>query len=95
MTNWSMYRLALHVLPKSGKISVPMKSDSLSRMTAQILRKHRCVGASLCTFDVNGPTDALTFGYSHLPDTLVSPEKNCFPPSGATITMRGIRTTST
>ena len=74
MTNWSMYRLALHVLPKCGKINRPMKSDSLSRMTAQILRKHRCVGASLCTFDANGPTDTLTFGFSHLPDTLISPD---------------------
>ncbi len=74
MTNWSMYRLALHVLPECGKVNRPMKSDSLSQMIAQILRKHRCVGASLCTFDANGPTDTLTFGFSHLPDTLVSPD---------------------
>lgn len=74
MTNWSMYRLALHVLPKSGKINMPMKSAFLGRLTAHILRKHRCVGASLCTFDVNGPLNTLTFGFSHLPDTLVQPD---------------------
>ena len=74
MTNWSMYRLAVHVLPKSGRINMPMKSDFLSGLTARILRKHRCVGASLCAFDVNGPTDTLTFGFSHLPNTLVQPD---------------------
>ena len=74
MTNWSMYRLALHVLPKSGRVNMPMKNDFFSRMTEQILRKHRCVGASLCTFDVNGPRNMMTFGFSHLPDTLAQPD---------------------
>ncbi len=69
-----MYRLALHVLPKSGRINMPMKSMFLSRLTAHILRKHRCVGAALCTFDVNGPLNTMTFGFSHLPDTLVQPD---------------------
>ncbi len=74
MTNWSLYRLALHVLPKAGRINVPMDSVSLSRLIARILRKHRCVGASLCSFDENGPVNTLTFGFSHLPDTLVQPD---------------------
>ena len=43
-------------------------------MIFHILRKYRCVGASLCAFDANGPVNTLTFGFSHLPDTRVQPE---------------------
>ena len=74
MTNWSMYRLALHALPKHGKINEPTEKDLSVRLISHILRKHRCVGASLCAFDANGPQNVLTFGFSHLPDTLVQPD---------------------
>ena len=74
MTNWGLYRLALHVLPKQGKINEPAEKDLSIRSISRILRKHRCVGASLCAFDANGPQNALTFGFSHLPDAPVQPD---------------------
>ena len=74
MTNWDLYRLALHILPKHGKINVPADWDHSVRLISHILRKHRCLGASLCAFDAEGSTKTLTFGFSHLPDTLVQPD---------------------
>ncbi|MBR3742671.1 MAG: beta-lactamase family protein [Clostridia bacterium] len=77
MTNWGLYRLALHALPKHGRINEPMEKDLTVRLISHILRKYRCVGASLCSFDGNDwnrPDFALTFGYSHLPNILVQPE---------------------
>ena len=74
MTNWTLYRLALHVLPKHGKINDTMEKDLSVRLISHILRKYRCVGASFCAFDANGPHNGMTFGYSHLPNTLVQPE---------------------
>ncbi len=74
MTNWSLYRLALHVLPKHGKINEPAEKDLSVRLISHILRKHRCVGASLCCFNENGPENTLIFGFSHMPDTLVQPD---------------------
>ena len=74
MTNWSLYRLAVHILPKHGKINDSAERNLSARLISRILREHRCVGASLCVFDANGPQNALTFGFSHLPDTLVLPD---------------------
>ena len=74
MKNWGLYRLALHILPKHGKINDPMEKDLSVRLISHILRKHRCVGASFCAFDANGPQNVLTFGFSHMPDTLVQPD---------------------
>ena len=74
MTHWGLYRMALHVLPKSGKT---VSSDFLAAVTRRIehvLRAHRCVGAALCLFDERGIQNTLTFGVSHLPDAPVTPD---------------------
>ena len=71
MTNWALYRLALHAIPKSGRINDPKDRDLSTQMIASILRKHRCLGAALCAFDASGPVNTLSFGVSHLPNTPV------------------------
>ena len=74
MTHWGLYRLALHVLPKSGKTVSSDFSAAETRRIEHVLRAHRCVGAALCLFDETGVQNTLTFGLSHMPDTPVTPD---------------------
>ncbi len=71
MTHWGMYRLALHFLPKGGKIHASSFDEETAARILCILRRHRCLGAALCLFDEKGVNHALAFGVSHLPDTAV------------------------
>ena len=72
MTHWGLYRLALHILPKTGKINDSDFSEVDTKKIERILRKHRCVGAALCSFDETGVRNTLTFGVAHTPDTAVN-----------------------
>ena len=72
MTHWGLYRLALHALPKTGKVNSSNFSRADTGIIERILRKHRCVGAALCSFDGMGVRNTLTFGVSHAPDKLVN-----------------------
>ncbi len=74
MTHWGVYRLALHCLPKTGKVSASDFSADETRRIEHVLRAHRCVGAALCAFDETGIQHTLTFGAAHLPDTPVTPD---------------------
>ena len=74
MTHWGVYRLALHCLPKNGKVNASDFSAAETRRIEQVLRAHRCVGAALCAFDETGIQHTLTFGAAHLPDTPVTPD---------------------
>ncbi len=72
MTHWGLYRLALHALPKTGKVNSSNFAKTDTRIIEDVLRKHRCVGAALCSFDGMGVQNTLTFGVSHAPDRLVN-----------------------
>ena len=74
MTNWGVYRLALHCLPKNGKVSASDFSAAETKKILRVLRAHRCVGAALCLFNETGVQNTLTFGVSHMPDTPVTPD---------------------
>ena len=74
MTNWGVYRLALHCLPKTGKVSASDFSAAETKKILRVLRAHRCVGAALCLFNETGVQNTLTFGVSHMPDTPVTPD---------------------
>lgn len=62
MKNWGLYRLLLRGLPKRGRVTEGNLPDGLARAVETILRRHRAVGASLCTFDRGGVTGTLAFG---------------------------------
>lgn len=72
MTHWGLYRLALHVLPKAGRINTSTFPEETGGRIERILRKYRCVGAALCSFDETGVRATLTFGVSHEPNTPVT-----------------------
>lgn len=74
MQNWNFYRLLLHFLPKKGKITASTLAEGDARAAERTLRAFRCIGASLCLFDENGVSGALSFGVSHLPDTPAAPD---------------------
>lgn len=62
MKNWDLYRAALRVLPRRGRVT---ETDLPGRQAAALetlLRRHRCLGASLCLFDAGGVTGRLAFG---------------------------------
>ena len=69
MKNWTVYRLALKLLPKRGEIGASDLPQAQTRAAREILRKHRCVGATLCLFDETGVTGTLCFGVARRPDT--------------------------
>ena len=71
MTHWGLYRLVLHVLPKTGKLNDSNFSETESKKIERILQAHRCVGAALCAFDETGVRNTLAFGVSHAPNTAV------------------------
>ncbi|MBQ9264736.1 MAG: beta-lactamase family protein [Clostridia bacterium] len=62
MKNWSVYRLLLDFVPTNGQVNETTFPQPLARQIQHILRRHRCVGASLCTFDAGGVTGTLAFG---------------------------------
>lgn len=57
---WPLYRAVLHFLPKHGKINESTLEKA--REAEGILRRHRCLGATVCTFDASGVTGLLSFG---------------------------------
>ncbi|MBR6186240.1 MAG: beta-lactamase family protein [Clostridia bacterium] len=69
MKHWGLYRLALRLIPPRGALNGSTLPGGDTRSVLRILRKHRCLGASLCVFDERGVSGVLTFGFSHLPDT--------------------------
>ena len=71
MTHWGLYRLVLHVLPKTGKLNDSNFSETERKKIERILQAHRCVGAALCAFDETGVRNTLAFGVSHAPNTAV------------------------
>lgn len=62
MKNWGLYRLALHLLPKGGRVRESTLGADATGKAEGILRKYRCVGASLCVFDADGIAGSLSFG---------------------------------
>lgn len=71
MKHWGLYRLALRLLPAGGGLNETDLTERDASAMARILKKHRCLGASLCVFDGEGLLSALTYGCAHLPDTKV------------------------
>ncbi|MBR1586344.1 MAG: beta-lactamase family protein [Clostridia bacterium] len=67
MKNWGLYRLLVRFLPARGS-AVPSDLPARDRDAVEaILRRFRCVGATVCLFDAAGVTGTLSFGVSHLP----------------------------
>ena len=62
MKNWDFYRLALHFLPKQGRMNESTFPAEQTHMAEKILRRHRCVGATVCLFSARGMEQALSFG---------------------------------
>ncbi|MBE5786673.1 MAG: beta-lactamase family protein [Clostridiales bacterium] len=62
MKNWQMYRLILRFLPSKGCINASNLSPSDQAAAERMLRRHRCVGATLCIFDETGVTEEMAFG---------------------------------
>ncbi len=62
MKNWSLYRAALRFLPRRGRTTETDLPASRADALEKILRRHRCLGASLCLFDGSGVTGFLSFG---------------------------------
>lgn len=57
---WPLYRLLLHLIPKKGKLHTSGLAHA--KEAEKILRKHRCLGGTICTFDAEGVTGTLSFG---------------------------------
>lgn len=64
MKNWTVYRGLLHLLPARGQVNESTFSDAETRKAERILRRYRCVGATLCLFNENGMEKALSFGFA-------------------------------
>ncbi len=59
---WPIYRKALALMPKHGKLN---DGDIEKKREAEkILRKHRCIGATFCTFDGERVTGIGAFGHA-------------------------------
>lgn len=58
---WPAYRIALAMLPSNGKITV---SGPKAGEAQRILRRHRCLGATICLFDGAGARHVLAYGES-------------------------------
>ncbi|MBQ9942841.1 MAG: beta-lactamase family protein [Clostridia bacterium] len=57
---WPVYRLILQLMPKKGKLQTTGLAHA--KEAEKILRKHRCLGGTLCTFDAEGVTGIVSFG---------------------------------
>lgn len=62
MEHWSLYRLALPLLPVRGRLNASSLPPAMGRDLSRILRRYRCVGAGLCLFDESGLNGSLFFG---------------------------------
>ena len=62
MKNRNVYRLLLHFLPQMGKVNESDLPLDLQKKIEKILRRHRCVGATVCLFDEKSVTGYLAFG---------------------------------
>lgn len=62
MKNWNLYRFLLHFLPVSGKITSSDLPIAQQMAAEKILRRFRCVGATICLYDEKGVTGTLAFG---------------------------------
>ena len=62
MKNWQLYRILLRFLPAGGSLRASDLPAEQQQQVKKILKKHRCLGASLCLFDENGITGSLAFG---------------------------------
>ena len=62
MKHWGLYRLALDLLPADGRVRESTFPPALTRQIQYILRRHRCVGATVCAFTPAGVQYALSFG---------------------------------
>ena len=74
MKNWGFYRFLLQFLPAKGKINVSDLPEADAQAVESVLTAFCCAGASLCLFDEAGVTGTLSFGISHVPNTLVTPD---------------------
>ncbi len=62
MKNWSFYRLALRAVPPRGGVTATDLPAGETAALSRMLRRHRCLGASLCLFDAHGITGRFSFG---------------------------------
>lgn len=62
MKNFSLYRFFLHFLPKTGAINETDFPAREAEALSALLRRYRCLGATLCAFDEKGVTNFLAFG---------------------------------
>ena len=62
MKNWAAYRLLLRCIPPTGSAVFSDLTQAQTRILTRILRRHRCLGASLCLFDEKGVAGRLAFG---------------------------------
>lgn len=74
MKHWGLYRCLLDFVPADGRLNRSDFSKTETKTIVETLRRHRCLGAALCRFDPSGAKGTLTFGVSHLPDALVTPD---------------------
>ena len=74
MKHWGLYRVLLDFVPADGTVNQSDFSEKETIAIVSTLRRHRCVGASLCLFDHSGVTGKLTFGASHLSHSPVTSE---------------------
>lgn len=62
MKHWGFYRLLLPFLPCGARMTFTDLPASQARAAERVLRRHRCVGATLCLFDAGGQKGVLSFG---------------------------------
>lgn len=62
MKHWGLYRFLAAFLPGRGEINFTDLPDCPAQAARAILRRHRCVGATLCLFDSGGKAGVLSFG---------------------------------
>ena len=62
MKHWGLYRLLLHGLPAKGSLGSCDLPAAQARQAERILRRHRCIGATLCVFGAEGANGVLSFG---------------------------------
>ena len=65
MKYWGLYRLLLDFLPADNEINASDLPEGQTRALQNILRAHRCVGATVCTFDRQGVTGTASYGFAH------------------------------
>ena len=51
MKNWTLYRLLLRAIPPRGAVNASDLPQAKEEKVVRVLRRHRCLGASVCLFD--------------------------------------------